>query len=123
MYTVAKLFLILSQVQLIRKKEFLATNLDSKDETSILYIASIIIDINVHLLYISQIAFLKANKTLTCMLFKYTKFAEIFFKDLVAELPKHTKINDHAIDLIKWHQLFYKSIYNLGPMKLETVKP
>ena len=35
---------------------------------------------------------------------------------------EHTRINDHTINLIKGQQPSYKLIYNLGPIKLETLK-
>lgn len=43
-------------------------------------------------------------------------------KDLAAELPEHTGINDHAIDLIDGQQPPYGPIYSLGPEGLETLK-
>ena len=31
---------------------------------------------------------------------KYANFADVFFPDLASELPKHTGINDYAIELV-----------------------
>ena len=49
----------------------------------------------------AQIALLKSNKASTSISPKYVDFADIFFKDLVVELLKYTKINDYTINLIK----------------------
>ena len=40
----------------------------------------------------------------------------------MTKLPKYTKINDHVIKLEENKQLFFKSIYNLGLVKLEILK-
>lgn len=65
---------------------------------------------------------MKADKTLTCVLLKYADLANIFSKDLVAELLEHTKINDYAINLIEGYQPLYIFIYSLKPVELETLK-
>ncbi len=38
------------------------------------------------------------------------------------ELPKNTRINEHAIELIEGKQLPYGPIYALSPVELETLK-
>ena len=53
---------------------------------------------------------------------KYANFADIFSPDLAAELPEHTGINDHAIELVDGQQPPYGPIYSLGPVELETLK-
>ena len=65
---------------------------------------------------------LKANEALTSILLKYVDFADVFSNDLTAKLLENTRTNDHAINLIKKQQLFYRSIYNLKPVKLKTLK-
>ena len=40
----------------------------------------------------------------------------------MAELPEHTGINDHPIDLLDDKQPPYGPIYNLGSVELETLK-
>ena len=47
---------------------------------------------------------------------------DVFFIDLAAELPEHTKIDDYVIDLIEDYQLPYGSIYSLVLVELETLK-
>lgn len=53
---------------------------------------------------------------------KYADFANIFFSDLAAKLPKHTGINSHPINLVEDQRLPYKQIYSLGQEELETLK-
>ena len=38
------------------------------------------------------------------------------------ELPKNTRINEHAIKLEESKQPLFKSIYSLGPVELEILK-
>ena len=58
----------------------------------------------------------------TKILSKYTNFVNVFSPKLAAELPKHTRINDHPIKLVDNWQPLYDLIYRLGPMELETLK-
>ena len=53
---------------------------------------------------------------------KYLDFADVFSPDLAFELLEHTRINDHAIELVNGQQLPYKPIYSLEPVELETLK-
>ena len=53
---------------------------------------------------------------------KDIKFADIFFLDLASKLPKHTGINEHAIELVDYQQPLYGPIYSLRPVKLEILK-
>ncbi len=56
------------------------------------------------------------------MLDKYPNFADVFSLKWAVELPKHTTINDHAIELVDDWQPLYNLIYNLEPIELETLK-
>ena len=40
----------------------------------------------------------------------------------MAELPKHTNVNNHFIDLIDDIKLFYSPIYSLGLIELKMLK-
>ena len=75
-----------------------------------------------HPLKKAHIAHLKANKILIKNLNKYTDFAYIFSYKLVVKFHKHTRINNHAIELIVYQQPSYSSIYRLGLIELETLK-
>ncbi len=75
-----------------------------------------------HPLKRAQIAHLKADKAFTKVFSKYTNFANVFLQKLAIKHPKHTRINDHAIELIDDCQLSYCPFYNLCSVKLETLK-
>ena len=62
------------------------------------------------------------KKAFTKVFAKYSDFADVFSSDLVSKLPKHTRINDHAIELIDAQQPPYEPIYSLGPVELEILK-
>ncbi len=48
----------------------------------------------------TQITHLKADEALTEVPNEYADFADVFSPKLTAELPEHTGINDHAIELV-----------------------
>lgn len=53
---------------------------------------------------------------------KYINFVDIFFLDLVSELPEHNGINKYAIELVDDQQPPYKFIYDLRPVVFEILK-
>ena len=63
-----------------------------------------------------------ANEALTSIPTEYSDFADVFSPELASELPEHTGINDHAIELVDDRQPPYGPIYSLGPVELETLK-
>ena len=109
-YTTKRTFPTIRRIELVGKKKFAATALDLKYETYIVYVASlsstslitslnsILLDANVHLSYRSQIFGLIAEKAFTKVPNKYVDFIDIFSPNLASKLPKHTGINDHAIE-------------------------
>ena len=112
------------QVELIGKKEFAAAALDSEHEAFVVHVAAPSVDSG-DKVYPSkrvQIAYLKANEAPTKVPSKYADFANVFLPKLAAKLPKHTGINDYAIELVDDWQPPYSPIYSLGPMELETLK-
>ena len=91
------------------KKEFAAAAVDPESETFVVHIASLSSDtlpsssplkLDVHPSRRPQVSGLIAEEAPTKVLAKYSDFADVFFPDLVFELPKHTGINDHAIELV-----------------------
>ena len=70
----------------------------------------------------AQIAHLKADEAPTKVLSEFADFADVFSLKLAVELSKHTRINNHVIELVDNWQLLYSPIYNLGPVELETLK-
>ena len=114
------------RVELVGKKEFVAAALDPEHKTYVVYIASLsstpLAFFNVHPSREPQISGLIAEKAPTKVPAKYSDFADIFSPNLAAELPKHTEINTHAIDLEEGKQTPYRPIYSLRPVELETLK-
>ncbi len=70
----------------------------------------------------AQIAQLKADEAPIKVLSEYADFADIFSPKLAAELPEHTGINDHAIELVDDRQSPYGPIYSFRPVELEILK-
>ena len=101
---------------------FATATFDLDDEVFVVHIASIIPNSDVHPSWRAQIALLKADGVLTFVSSKYTNFADIFSKDLIAKLSGYTGINDYSIYLIERQKLFYKLIYSLGAMEQKTLK-
>ena len=112
------------QVELIGKKEFATAILDPNHEVFVVHVAALNIDPGdeVYLLKKVQVAYLKADEVSIKVSSKYVDFVDIFFPKLAAELPKHTKINDHTIELVDYRQLLYEPIYSLDPVELEMLK-
>ena len=75
-----------------------------------------------HSLKKAQIAHLNTDKAVIKVSSKYTDFIDIFLLKLAIELLKHTKINNHTIELVDNWQLLYSLIYSLSLMKLEILK-
>lgn len=89
------------QIKLIGKKKPRATVPDLEDETFVVYIVFFSSNSSVQPCGKVYIALSKINETLILVLFKYTDFGNVFSPNLIAKLSDHTKINNHAIDLIK----------------------
>ena len=87
-------------MELIEKKVFATTTFDSENKAFVVYVAFISQDLNVYPFWRDQVALLKVHDIPTFIPPKYADFVDVFFKDLAAELPKHTRINDHIINLI-----------------------
>ena len=103
----------------MEKKEFAAAALNLGYETFVVYITSLS---STPLDGKPQISGLIAKKASTKVPAKYSDFADVFFPDLVSKLPKHTRINDHAIELVNSQQPPHKLIYSLGLVEFETLK-
>ena len=63
-----------------------------------------------------------ANEAPTLFSIEYFDFAEIFSSELILELPEHTGINNHTMELVDNKQQSYGPIYSLKPIELETLK-
>ncbi len=62
------------------------------------------------------------DKARSKVLSKYADLADVFSPKLAAELPEHTGIDDHAIELVDDWQPPYGPIYSLGSVELEILK-
>ena len=135
-YTTKEALPTTRRVELVGKKEFAAAALDLESETFVVHVASLSSDaspssspldvpvasFDVHPSRRPQISGLIAEEAPTKVPAEYSDFEDVFSPDLASELPKHTEINDHAIELVKGQQPPYGPIYSLGPMELETLK-
>lgn len=73
-----------------------------------------------NLSYKAQIALLEVNKALITILSEYTDFADIFSLVLVSELLNNTWINNYVIELMNYKLSYYRLIYILKLVELET---
>ena len=126
-YTTEEVLLTTRCVELVGKKEFAAVALDPEYETYVVHIAflssaPLIASLNVHPSWRPQISGLIAEETPIKVSAEYSDFADVFSPDLATELPEHTEIKDHVIDLEEGKQPPYGPIYSLGLMELETLK-
>ena len=125
LYTIKEALLTTKQVELVRNKEFAAAVLDPGHETFVVHVAfleSSSQEGDIHPFRRAQIAALVANEAPTSIPTEYSDFADVFSPELASELPEHTGINDHAIELVDDRQPPYGPIYSLGPVELETLK-
>lgn len=83
------------------KKKFANVAFNLKDKAFKVYIASISYNSDIHLFWKVWLALLKGDEIPTSVSPKYTDFINVFSKDLAPELPEHTRIHNHAINLIK----------------------
>ena len=97
-------------IELMGEKEFAAAVLELEYETYVVYVGSVNsitlpsfspLELDVHPIYRPQISDLIVEKTFIKIPNKYIDNADVFFLDLASELPKHNRINDHAIKLGK----------------------
>ena len=104
------------------KKEFAAAELDPEHETYVIHVGSASSvaspsssPLDVHPSRRPQIAGLIAEEAPTKVPAEYADFADMFSPDLASELPEHTGINNHAIELVNGQQPPW-------PVELETLK-
>ncbi len=120
-YTTKQVLPITKKVELIGKKEFTVAALDLDHEAFVVYVTTLNIssDAEVHPSKSAQIAQQKTDKALTEVPSKYADFVNVFLPKLATELPKHTGINNHAIELVDDRELLCGPIYSLGSIELE----
>ena len=121
-YTATEALPTTRRVEIIDKWEFAAAALNADDETFMVHIATLAepTTMPIHPSRQAQVATLTSEET--GIPAEYSDFSNVFSSDSAAELPEHTGINDHPIDLLDNKQLPYGPIYSLGPVKLEMLK-
>ena len=97
--------------------------LDPECETFVVHVASLSSDASPSSfpLDVDLIAGLIAKEALTKVPDEYINFANVLYPDLASELPEHTGINDHAIELVNSQQPPYRPIYSLRPVDPEDL--
>ena len=121
-YTAAETLPTTRKVEIIDKKEFASVALNANNETFVAHKAALAepTTMPIHPSCQGQFAALTSEETRIPT--EYSDFSNIFSSDSAAELPEHTRINDHPIDLLNDKQLPYGPIYSLGPVELEMLK-
>ena len=111
------------------KKEFAAATLDPESEIFVVHVVSLdsnvspsFFPLNVYPSCRPQVSGLIAEEASTKVPAEYSDFADVFSLDLASKLPKHTGINNHAIELVNGQQPSYGPPYSLGSVELETLK-
>ena len=121
-YTAAETLPTTRRVEIIDKKEFAAAVLNTDNETFVVHVAALAepTTMPIHPSCQAQVAALTSEET--GIPAEYSDFSDVFSSDSAAELPEHTRINDHLINLLDDKQPRYGPIYSLGPVELETLK-
>ena len=109
-------------MEIIDKRKFAAVALNADNEIFVMHLAALVepTTMPIHPFYQAQVIVLmsKENGIPT----EYFDFSNVFSSDSTAELPEHTGINDHPINLLHNKQLPYNSIYSLEPVELKMLK-
>ena len=121
-YTAVEVLSTTRRVEIIDKREFTVTALNTNNKTFVIHIVALAEPITM-LIYPScqaQVTVLTSKET--GIPAKYSDFSNVFFSDSAAELSEHTRINDYFINLLDDKQVPYGPIYSLGPVELEILK-
>ena len=70
----------------------------------------------------AQVEVLLFNKAFTKISEEYSDYNNVFSAENMTELPKHSEINEHAIELEEGKELLFGSIYSLSLVELEMLK-
>lgn len=111
----------MKRVELIDKRGFIAAAVKENAKNFVVYGAALLAT----LIYLSRkqhVGALIYKIASTEVLAKYLKYADMFLPDLAIELPKCTRINNYAMNLIEEEKLLYSPIYSLCLMELEMLK-
>ena len=122
-YSTAEALSTTRRVELLDKHKFAKAALDENSETFVVHVAALeALELAIYPSWAPLLAALQQDKTLTEILLKYLDYADVVSPDMPMQLLENTGINEHAIELIESKQPLYGTIYNLGPVELETLK-
>lgn len=99
-FTAIEVLSTTKKVELINKRQFPIVALDKNTEILVVYIAAWLA-MDIHLSIEAQSRALLVNETLIKVLAEYSNYIDVFSPNLLMELPEHTHMNVHAINLIK----------------------
>ena len=110
------------RIEIIDKREFAAAALNTDDKTFVVHVAALVkpMTMLIHPFCHAQVVVLTSKET--GILTEYFDFSDVFSSDSATELPEHTGINDHPINLLDNKQPPYGPIYSLGLVELEMLK-
>lgn len=98
---------ITKKIKIVHKKEFALVALNIENKILVIYMVIINMKIiNINTFWVTQIRLLKADKTFINNFTKYSHYTDIFSSKFVAELSKHTNINNYIIELKKVNTYF-----------------
>ena len=109
-------------MEIIDKKEFTAAALNGDDETFVVHVAALAEPTTMPIYPSCQAQVAALSSEETGIPAKYSDFSNVFSSDFAAELPEHTRINNHLINLLDDKQPPYGPIYSLGLVELEMLK-
>ena len=106
-YTAAEALPTTKRVEIINKREFAVALLNADDKTFVLNMAALVelTTMLIHFSHQAQVAALTSEKT--GIPAKYFNFSNVFSSDSAVELPEHTRIHDHLINLLDNKQTLY----------------
>lgn len=104
------------------KQKDCTTTLDFENMTFVIYPESFAIFDEIYSISRAKIALLKSDKTPTIVFLEYFHFGDFLFTKLVAELLKHMKINNYAMNFGNSKELLYGIAYSLKFVELGICK-
>ena len=108
-YSIKEVLPTTRHIELVGKKKFTATTLNLENEIFIVHVTSVgsdmspnspPLELNVHPFCRPQVSGVIAEEANTKVPAEYLDFTDVFSSDLVSEPPKHTRIDDHVIELV-----------------------
>ena len=121
-YAAAEALPTTRRVEIIDKREFAAAALNADDETFVVYVVALAKPTTMPIYSSCHTRVAALTNEETEIPDEYSDFSDVFSLDSAAELPEHTGINDHLINLLDDKQPPYGPIYSLGPVELEMLK-